>query len=338
MLSRRTRYKHRKAIRRIVTLAAMGVIGFGALAGLRALFSTSTETHVVNAAALNRKTVARVVTVKPDPPPMPPPTAPKPAVHAAAVSNVPAPTGYDGLQAQILQLFKKYKVDGGVALIELGGAHAGSWNLDGAEVFTAASTYKEPLLMMDTQRVVTGKASATDKICFQNGDYEPGYYGDYGVGACFQRKDLEYRVGHFSDNTAAHMLTRDNGGAGALNAFAKTNGAIGSAFFKPNTTTASDLANLWKSEYSGKLGGVAAHNYLYPILTHTYYEAGIPAGVPKSVQVVHKIGIVGSYLNDSALVLGGPKGDYILAICTKGGSWPVLAQVSKLVWNFEVAR
>lgn len=147
-----------------------------------------------------------------------------------------------------------------------------------------------------------------------------------------------YRMGHFSDNTAGHMLVRVDGGSGALNSFAKTYGAVGSALFDPNTTTSNDRASVWLAEYKGKLGGKVAQDYIYPDLTHTYYEQGIPAGVPKGAAVVHKIGNSGSVINDSALVHGGPDGDYILVICTENGTWGVLAQISKIVWNFEAAR
>jgi hypothetical protein len=58
--------------------------------------------------------------------------------------------------------------------------------------------------------------------------------------------------------------------------------------------------------------------------------------------VVHKIGILDSVVNDAALVQRGPRGAYVLAICTQGpgadAGWKLLADVSHAVWQFEAAR
>ncbi len=254
----------------------------------------------------------------------------------------PGHPGFDGLQHAVAQILSDAGATGGVSLMELGGPSPENWSLNGDEQFMAASTYKLPLLMAEAQNVSAGRWHATDSLCYQDGDWEDGYYSDYQGDVCMSRSQLEYRAGLNSDNTAAHILVRYAGGTAALNRYAQAHGARQSAFYDPNTTTANDLARLWVDEATEKAGGRSAQHYLYPMLTRTTYEQGIPAGVSGSTTVVHKIGILDAVIDDAALVPRGPHGPYALAICTQGpggdAGWKVLADISRAVWQFEGTR
>ena len=259
----------------------------------------------------------------------------------AAATQVPHPS-FDPLQGDVDDLLRTAGATGGVTLTELGGPSPQTWSDGGTTSFTAASTYKLPLLMMEAQNEASGRWHARDSLCFIASDAEDGYFDDYEPGTCLTRSRLMQRVGEYSDNTAAHILVRYAGGSSALNAYAQAHGAQSSAFFVPNTTTSDDLARLWANEYAGHAGGRAAQQILYPFLTHTAYEDGIPAGVPSSATVVHKIGDVDQEVNDAALVEHGPKGDYVLVICTQGTpgdpGWALLASISRTVWQYEATR
>jgi beta-lactamase class A len=270
----------------------------------------------------------------------PTPAAP-PAGSATPDSLALAGThpSFGSLQSQVDSLLQEAGGTGAVSLIELGGPDPRSWSLDGDQSFDAASTYKQPLLMMEAQRVAAGQAGPNDTLCYQDGDWEDGPFSDYADGSCYSRSELERRVGEYSDNTAAHILVRADGGGESLNAYAQAHGATRSSFYDPNTTTSDDLARLWASEATGQAGGPAAQRYLYPLLTGTAYEDGIPAGVPAGTTVVHKVGFIDADLHDSALVTAGPRGPYALAICTGGSaSWSLLAAISRAVWSFEATR
>jgi beta-lactamase class A len=208
----------------------------------------------------------------------------------------------------------------GVTLIELGGIDPISWSVNSTEVFTA-----------DPNGVV----------CFEAADYESGWFDDYEVGTCFTRNELAVRAGVYSDNTAGHMLVRDVGGAEVLNAWAASIGATSSQFFDGNTTTAADLAALWDAEAQGSLGGAAAQAWLYPMLTGTRTESGVPAGVGGAT-VVHKTGSLDLVENDAALVTSGPDGAYVLTVMTDGlggaAGWQLISGISATVWRFEAAR
>jgi beta-lactamase class A len=229
----------------------------------------------------------------------------------------------------------------GVTLIELGGRQPRTWSYNGGGQFTAASTYKLPTLMANAQAIASGRASGSDQICFQDADYEDGAFGDYYPGACYSRNELAWRAGHYSDNTAAHMLVRDLGGSAGLNSYAAQHGATQSGFFDPNVTTSNDLAALWASEASGGSGGPAAQAWLYQLLTNTEWENGIPAGTPGS-KVIHKTGAIYAVENDAGLVVNGPHGAYILVVLTDGAGGDLgtelIAQVARRVWLFEASR
>ena len=229
----------------------------------------------------------------------------------------------------------------GMTLVELGGTDPVGWSVNGGEVFTAASTYKLAALMLEAENIAEGKTDPNGVVCFQPDDYESGWFDDYAVGACLTRNELALRAGIYSDNTAGHMLVRDVGGAGALNAWAASVGATSSEFFSANTTTSSDLATLWDFEALGDLGGAAAQSWLYPMLTGTRTESGVPAGVA-GVTVVHKTGTIDLVDNDAALVTSGPDGAYVLVVMTDGlgdaAGWQLIASISAAVWQFEAAR
>lgn len=229
----------------------------------------------------------------------------------------------------------------GVAVVELGGGEPLSWSVNGDQVFTAASTYKLAALMLEAENIAAGSTDPNGAVCFQDADYESGWFDDYADGVCFTRTELAVRAGIYSDNTAAHMLVRDVGGAAALNAWAAALGATSSQFFDGNTTTSVDLAALWNAEAQGELGGATAQAWLYPVLTGTRTESGIPAGL-SAVTVEHKTGTIDLVENDAALVTSGPDGAYVLVVMTDGlggtAGWQLIAGISAAIWQFEAAR
>jgi beta-lactamase class A len=229
----------------------------------------------------------------------------------------------------------------GVTLIELGGSNPIVWSYDGGGIFTAASTYKLAALMMEAQNIAAGQTDPNGLVCYEDDDYEDGWFDDYTAGACFTRNELARRAGIKSDNTAGHMLVRDLGGADALNAWAAAHGATSSAFFIGNTTTSNDLAALWAAEAKGQLGGGAAQAWLYPLLTGTATEGGVPAGVGPGATVVHKTGNLDQEVNDAALVQAGNKA-YVLTVMTDGlgGSegFQLIASISAEIQQFEESR
>jgi beta-lactamase class A len=263
------------------------------------------------------------------------------AVLAAVTPAPPRPRDAAALGVAIAALEAVGGAAVGVSLVELAGTLPLSWSSNGTGVFSAASTYKLAALMIEAQRIAAGTTDPNGLVYFEEADYEDGVFDDYTAGAGFTRSELAYRAAHFSDNTAGHMLVRDIGGAVALNAWAAALGATGSSFFDGNTTTAADLAALWTAEATGRLGGGAAQAWLYPLLTNTLYESGIPAGT-RGATVIHKTGAVDLTENDAALVVGTASGAYVLAVLTDGldetSGTAFIASIASAVETFENAR
>jgi len=251
------------------------------------------------------------------------------------------PRGVGGLAISIQQLIAASGGSAGVTVVELGGTNPVVWSVNAESVFTAASTYKLAALMLEAQRIAAGKVDPNGYVCYQEEDYESGWFDDYEEGACFTRNELAIRAGKYSDNTAGHMLVRDVGGGEALNAWVASIGATSSNFFEGNTTTSADLAFLWAAEAKGDLGGAAAQAWLYPLLTNTRTESGVPAGV-SGATVVHKTGTIDLVDNDAALVTSSPSGPYVLVVMTDGlggaDGWQLIANISTVVWRFEAPR
>jgi beta-lactamase class A len=260
---------------------------------------------------------------------------------AMAAAPMAAARDSTALVAALQQLVADTGAAVSVTVVELGGSDPLTWSLDGGAVFTAASTYKLVALMMEAQNIASGTTDPNGLVCYQDSDYEAGWFDDYGPGVCFTRNVLASRAAQQSDNTAGHMLVRDVGGVDALNAWAAYVGTSESAFSDPNTTTAADLAVLWKAEAKGSLGGASAQAWLYPLLIGTTTEAGVPAGVSGST-VVHKTGAIDAVENDAALVTTGPDGPYVLVVMTDGlggaAGWGLIASISASVWQTEASR
>ena len=265
-----------------------------------------------------------------------------PPTPAATPTPAPAHPTFDALARKVDAIIADSGGPVGVSLVELGGVAPSTWSDAGSTQIDAASTYKLPALIDEAQLVAQGARNPAGQVCFTDGDWEDGWFDDYSSGLCYARSELAQRAGIYSDNTAGHMLVRDLGGSKALNAYAASLGALHSTFFDSNLTTADDLARLMTVEATGGAGGASAQAWLYPQLTRTHFEGGIPAGVPAGALVIHKTGELAPVVNDAAIISGGPSGPYVLAVMTDGPdgnlAWPIIAQISAAVWSYEAAR
>jgi len=264
-----------------------------------------------------------------------------PAIPAPPVTTVPAASAFDQLRSELETMVVRSGARVGISLQELSGPRRNNLSVGGGATFTAASAYKVPLLMAQAQQIASGQARGADVLCFDPGDAEDGWFDDYGLGSCFTRDELSLRAGRYSDNTAARILVRYLGGADALNAYAKSIGMTASVLWVPNTTTPDDLTAAWVNAALDRLGGAAARQWLFPLLTHTVNEHGIPAGLPASATVVHKVGTLDGTENDSGYIVS-VRTSYVLSLAVDGIDetlgWSLIAQISARIWQYESGR
>ena len=298
----------------------------------------------VNAYAQSAVPLARALKPARHSSPRPTPRPVKPAPVAKPthrLTTVIQPSAFDRLGADLNAITAESGAQIGLSLQELSGRGRQALSLNGGQSFYAASEYKLPLLMAEAQQLAAGQVGGGDTLCFDESDGEDGWFQDYEQGSCFSRAELLRRTGIYSDNTAAHILVRYLGGPDALNNYARAGGMVNSTLWLPNTTTPDDLAAIWVNETLGRLGGPTAQGWLYPNLTHTASEAGIPLGVPGAARVMHKTGdMYGTECDAADVSLGAVH--YVLASCVAGldeaSGWNLIRQISARVWQYEAGR
>src|ERR1700738_3112703 len=116
------------------------------------------------------------------------------------------PRDMSSLASSVQQLIGSSGASVGVTVVELSGADPTVWAVNGGGGLTAASTYKLAALMLEAQNIAAGKTDPNGLVCYQESDYEDGWFADYADGMCYTRNELAMRAGIYSDNTAGHML------------------------------------------------------------------------------------------------------------------------------------
>src|SRR5207245_9822520 len=97
------------------------------------------------------------------------PAAPEQAVVGTALARA-----FDLLAAQLSGVQSASGARIAVSLIELGGANPQSWSFHGDDPFTAASTYKLPVLMAEAAAIAAGQPQPGDQL---DSSAEAGEYG-----------------------------------------------------------------------------------------------------------------------------------------------------------------
>lgn len=109
-------------------------------------------------------------------------------------------------------------------------------------------------------------------------------------------------IGKRSDNTAPVILTRLVGKEAMRQNLSEL--GMKKSDFDLNTTTASDVGLMWRKLYDNQAGINLEHtDEMFGFLTDSIYEDRIPAGVPKEVKVVHKVGTDEDVWADSGIAI-----------------------------------
>jgi beta-lactamase class A len=102
--------------------------------------------------------------------------------------------------------------------------------------------------------------------------------------------------------------------------------------------TAADLAVLLEAIAGGSGVSGESRDWMLKLLLQEGYMDGIAAGLPEGTPLAHKTGSYVDATHDVALVWG-PGGPYIIAVMTdRPNNWPLIAQVSKAVWDYFAAN
>lgn len=186
------------------------------------------------------------------------------------------------------------------------------WSADGDadESIPSASTYKPLLMLRVFEDINSGKLRWSTKIDGES------------VQQCFDRMIV------LSANECAEALI-ERYGVQELTDYLHSRGfsdGTGFTFSETTQTTAADLAKLMVGIENSELLSKGNRGMMLEKMGRQIFRQGVPAGT--SANTYNKVGFLWDYLHDAAIVKH-PKGDYVVAVMTKGESWQKIAQITR---------
>jgi beta-lactamase class A len=290
--------------------------------------------------------------------PVPPATAtptaaPTPPPPTAVPTTAPADPAAD-LSIQLDALFNQRAGTFGVIVanpINNTQQYARNANV----VFPAASLIKIPIAVTVYQAASQGSISLDTALTMDASvivggtgtiQYDP-------PGSSYTVRELVARMLYESDNTAANMLIDHLGGFAPVNQTMQQIGATQTvlqrrmmdfearAAGRDNVTTPADMALLLQLLYQGALPDAAGAQEIINALAQTTDRQKIPAQLPPTVVVAHKIGVLPQVEHDAGLVLV-PNQPYILVsmgkeLASNAAGINTIATASRLIYDTMVA-
>lgn len=215
-----------------------------------------------------------------------------------------------------------------------------SMGINEAAVYDAASVNKIPILAALYLLVDQGEIDLDGSISIQVKDVQ-----DYGTGtirydppgSAYTIRTLARLMMQKSDNTAAYVLS--NRVIGLKNIQAKVNEwGLTQTDMNENTTSNKDMAILLRKISDGEIASPALTEDLLTFLTDSDFEERIPALLPESATVYHKIGNQVGIIHDVGFVSEGNMRYYIgfftSNLKNEKAAEELEARVSKLVYDF----
>jgi len=253
----------------------------------------------------------------------------------------------------------------GIAYVDLASGDTLFLNADTS--FHAASTMKVPVMIELFRRANTGSFRMDQGLLMVNQfasivDGSP-YSLDVGSDS---DSTLYHRIGQRVrvDSLLRLMITRSSNfatntlitlvGADAVTKSMRSLGAQriqvlrgvedGKAFEKGmnNTTTARDLAIIFRAIQEGKAGSPAATHDMLALLLADEFNDRIPAGLPPGTRAAHKTGDITAVSHDAAIIYPIGRKPYVLVVLTRGvadgtRSSKLIADISAILYAHNVA-
>ena len=216
------------------------------------------------------------------------------------------------------------------------------YGIDEDEEMPAASIMKVPIMLAVWRAVEDGRLAWDTKYILREGDKQSGSgpieFMDAGTALTARR--LVEEMMKKSDNTAPVVLIRLVG----RKEIEKEIEVLGmkNTNFGENTTTAYDAGLMWRKIYEMK------DEEMWTLLKDSIYEERIPAGVPREVEVLHKVGTDVNVWADAGIIQCSVLSaqcstkPFILVILNEGVDMDeakkLVPELTKLIWDFEAGR
>lgn len=215
-----------------------------------------------------------------------------------------------------------------------------SFGINESVIYSAASISKLPILTALYYKAQKGDVDLDRVITLQEADIQ-----DYGTGsirydtpgATYSIKTLAKLMISQSDNTAAYILANHILGLDVVQELMDSWGLTQTDMVN-NKTSNRDMAILMEKLYSKGIAHEAYTLEMLSFLKNTDFEDRLPALLPDSAIVYHKIGNEIGGLHDIGIVVSGVTKYYIGILTTdvinEDEAVAISAQISKAVYDF----
>lgn len=176
------------------------------------------------------------------------------------------------------------------------------FEIKGSEKFTAASLIKLPVLLTLYRESEAGRINLETIYSLQAVDKRNGagalQYKANGFQISYRK--LAEAMGQQSDNTAFAVISRILGD----DKIQSTIDSLGmkNTSFTETLTTPNDVGLFFRKLYKEKIVSNKSRDEILGFLTNTIWEERIPAGIPKGIEVSHKIGSEIGVISDAGIV------------------------------------
>ncbi len=240
----------------------------------------------------------------------------------------------DKLKTEIADYTKNYQGQYGVYYYDL--TTGQEFGINDEDEYPGASTEKVPINLYLYNQIKAGAVNPQWTLTYLQEDYEDG------TGSIqYQKVGTQYSIEELSqlsivdsDNVATNMLVRFLGIQNIKDYMQQVGGQV--VVDGQNVSSPRDMGLYMKLVYefcenSGTLGNELMNNFLNTNL----YNDRLPALLPKSVKVAHKIGNDVGVVNDIGIVFADKP--YIVAVMSKGVNEEeaptVIANISKMIYD-----
>ena len=195
-----------------------------------------------------------------------------------------------------------------------------------------------------------------NSAAYPDGDFEAGTgtIQNTANGTEYSLRDLSSLSIKISDNCATNMILRYLGGIDTVNEYMTSVSSIvnyrvavsytdyaGAAQSGRHRTSAIDLAMYAKDLYDLYQASPDVYAALIEDMSTSEFQWGVPAGVPDTYRVAHKVGFNPSYGTNNDVGIVFAQEDYVLCVMTESGNGTsaqnLIGQVSLLVSDYITA-
>jgi beta-lactamase class A len=231
------------------------------------------------------------------------------------------------------------------------------------EVFHAASTMKVPVMLGIFEAVTRGEMRLDQPVAVHNEftsildgskysleareDSDPTLYD--AIGTSLPLRELVRRMIVRSSNLATNIVI-ELIGAPRVMTLMKAIGANDVQVLRGveddkayhagmnNTTTARDLAIIFRTLAESRAVSPEASAEMIDILLAQEHNDGIPRGLPPGTRVAHKTGSITRIAHDAGVILGDDGSKRVLVVLTRGferhaDAESVIAEITRVLWD-----